>query len=183
MHGGSSRPRRRLGPPASTWPVPLCCCRHCVRGVHPLSCHPTIRASPLASTFAPSTPQSPPTLPPFKHGTVYCLSWASIAVCGLSLVAALGLLLLCSMGSGACGLSSCGSKLLLSRAGLVALWDVSSPTRSLSRVACLGRQICNHWATRDVPVRCKYQSLPLLTQNCPSIPSFAPPWQRNLFCL
>ena len=38
--------------------------------------------------------------------------------------------------------------------GLVAqngMWDLSSPTRDWTRVACIARQIPNHWTTRKVP--------------------------------
>ena len=38
------------------------------------------------------------------------------------------------------------------RTGLVAPWHVgSSQTRALTRVPCIGRQILNHCATREVP--------------------------------
>ena len=37
--------------------------------------------------------------------------------------------------------------------GLVPLgmWDLNSPTRDLAHVPCIGRQILNHWTTREVP--------------------------------
>ena len=31
------------------------------------------------------------------------------------------------------------------------LWDLSSPTRDQTRVACIARQMLNHWITRKVP--------------------------------
>ena len=38
--------------------------------------------------------------------------------------------------------------------GLVAPWQVESPqTRDQTRVPCIGRQILNHWATREVPLQ------------------------------
>ena len=77
-----------------------------------------------------------------------------------------GLLLLWSTGSRLMGFSSCGMQaqqlwLTGSRAqaqqlwhmGLVALWHVgSSWTRVGTCVPCIGRQILNHGATREVPV-------------------------------
>ena len=71
----------------------------------------------------------------------------------------------------ACGLRSCGSRVLEGRlsscgarapdaqaqqlwhTGLVAPWHVgSSQTRARTRVPCIGRQILNHCATREVPL-------------------------------
>ena len=31
------------------------------------------------------------------------------------------------------------------------MWDLSSPTRDRTHVPCIGRQILNHWTTREVP--------------------------------
>ena len=31
------------------------------------------------------------------------------------------------------------------------MWDLSSPTRNQTRIPCTGRQIFNHWTTREVP--------------------------------
>ena len=31
------------------------------------------------------------------------------------------------------------------------MWDLSSPTRDLTCVACIGRRILYHWTTREVP--------------------------------
>ena len=31
------------------------------------------------------------------------------------------------------------------------MWDLSSPTRNRTCIPCTGRQILNHWATREVP--------------------------------
>ena len=51
------------------------------------------------------------------------------------------------------GFSSCSMRAQqLRRTGLVALWHVgSSQTRDRTRVRCIGRQILNHCATREVP--------------------------------
>ena len=32
------------------------------------------------------------------------------------------------------------------------MWDLSSPTRDRTRIPCIGRQILNHWTTREVPI-------------------------------
>ena len=106
------------------------------------------------------------------------LSWVFVALCRLSLVAASGgysslgcagsssrwLLLLQSLGSKSAGFSSCGTWaqqlwLMGSRAqaqqlwrkGLCALQHVgTSQTRARTSVLCIGRQILNHCATREV---------------------------------
>ena len=52
--------------------------------------------------------------------------------------------------------------------------DVSSPTGDLTFIPCVGRQILNHWSTRDIRIRCKYQSSHLLTWNSLSISSLLP---------
>ena len=31
------------------------------------------------------------------------------------------------------------------------MWDLNSPTSDLAHVPCIGRQILNHWTTREVP--------------------------------
>ena len=31
------------------------------------------------------------------------------------------------------------------------MWDHGSPTRGGTHVPCIGRQILNHWSTREVP--------------------------------
>ena len=31
------------------------------------------------------------------------------------------------------------------------LWDLSSPNRDQTHIPCIGRQILNHWTTREVP--------------------------------
>ena len=31
------------------------------------------------------------------------------------------------------------------------IWDLSSPTRGQTHIPCIGRQILNHWTTREVP--------------------------------
>ena len=35
--------------------------------------------------------------------------------------------------------------------GFSSVWDLSSPIGHQTRVPCIGRQILNHWATREVP--------------------------------
>ena len=64
------------------------------------------------------------------------------------------LLLLRSTGSRCTGFSRCGSRAQqLWLVGLVALRHVgSSRTRAQTRVPCIGRQILNHCATREVPL-------------------------------
>ena len=47
---------------------------------------------------------------------------------------------------GAHGLSSCGTQALLPRG----TWDPSSLTRDRTCVPCIGRQILNHWTTREI---------------------------------
>ena len=32
------------------------------------------------------------------------------------------------------------------------MWDLSSPTRDGAHIPCIGRQILNHWTTREVPI-------------------------------
>ena len=97
----------------------------------------------------------------------FWLRWVFIAARGLSLVAASGgysslqcvgfslrqLLLLWSMGSRRMGFSSCGTwAQQLWHTGLVAPMHVeSSQTRDGTHVPCIGRQILNHCATREVP--------------------------------
>ena len=75
------------------------------------------------------------------------------------------LLLLRSMGSKCTGFSSCGTQaqqlwLAGSRAQAQGLWHTglvapphvgSSRSRARTRVACIGRRILNHCATREVP--------------------------------
>ena len=48
---------------------------------------------------------------------------------------------------GAHVLSSCDAQASLPRS----VWDLSSPTRDQTCVTCIGRQILNHWTTREVP--------------------------------
>ena len=88
------------------------------------------------------------------------LHWVSIAVCGLSLVAArrsyslaveCGLLVVVASLVVAFGLQSEGSVVVAS--GLVALRNMeSSRTRDQARVPCVGRWLLNHWTARDVQV-------------------------------
>ena len=122
------------------------------------------------------------------------LHWVFVAVHGLSLVAASGgysssrcsgfslqwLLLLRSTGSRREGFSSCGSQAQqlwlagsrvqaqkLWRMALVALQHVgSSQTRVQTHVPCIGRQILNHCATREVPSQFfERKSTKMFTQN------------------
>ena len=44
-----------------------------------------------------------------------------------------------------CGLGSCCTKAQL----LLGMWHLSSPTRDQTCVPCIGRQILNHWTTRE----------------------------------
>ena len=109
----------------------------------------------------------------------FWLRWVFVAARGLSLVAVSGgysllqcmgfslrwLLLLWSTGSRYVGFSSCGMQaqqlwLTGSRAHAQQLWrtDLVAPqhvgsswTRARTRVPCIGRQILNHCATREVP--------------------------------
>ena len=109
----------------------------------------------------------------------FWLLWVFVAVRGLSLIAASGghsslrcadfspqcPLLLWSTGSRGAGFSSCDTRaqelwLASSRAqaqqlwctGLVAPWHVgSSQARAQTHVPCTGRQIPNHYATREAP--------------------------------
>ena len=99
---------------------------------------------------------------------LFWLCWVFGDAHRLSLVAASGgysslrcagfslrwLLLLRSTGCRRAGFSSCGSwAQSLWHAGLVAPRHVgSSRTRAWTRVPCIGRQILNHCATREVPV-------------------------------
>ena len=108
----------------------------------------------------------------------FWLRWVFVAACGLFLVVASRgysslwcagqslwwLLLLQSMGSRRMGFSSCGMRAQqlwltgsraqaqwLWRMGLVALQHVgSSWTRAQTHAPCIGRQILNHGATREV---------------------------------
>ena len=110
----------------------------------------------------------------------FWLHWVFVAARRLSLVAVSGgysvlwctgfsllwLLLLWSMGSRCAGFSSCGTwaqqlwltgsrgqALQLWRMGLVAPRHMgSSRTRARTCVPCIGRQILNHCATREVPL-------------------------------
>ena len=41
---------------------------------------------------------------------------------------------------------------LLQHAVFSSMWDLSSPTRDQTCVSCIGRQIPDHWTTRDVPI-------------------------------
>ena len=57
------------------------------------------------------------------------------------------------------GLSCCGAQAPDAQAqqlwltGPAAPWHVgSSQTRARTRVPCIGRQILNHWATREAPI-------------------------------
>ena len=74
-----------------------------------------------------------------------------------------------------CGLSSCGLRALehrlssLWRMGLVAPWHVeSSWTRDRTHVPCIGRQILNHCATREVQYEDYLIVLACLLRHCSS---------------
>ena len=116
----------------------------------------------------------------FFFFNLFWLPWVFIVVCGISLVAASGgysslwctgfslrwLLLLQSTGSRHVGFSSCGAWaqqlwLLGSRGQALQLWHTglvaprhvgSSWTRAQTCVPCIGRQILNHRATREVRI-------------------------------
>ena len=47
-------------------------------------------------------------------------------------------------------LSSCSAQALL----LCNMWNLPSLTKDQTLVPCIGRQVCNHWTTREVPT-CK----------------------------
>ena len=87
----------------------------------------------------------------------------------LSLVAVSGALSVCCVGFSLQWLSCCGAwalgtgaqQFLDSRAqaqqlwhtGLVAPWHVESPqTRDQTCVSCIGRQVVNHWTTKEIPI-------------------------------
>ena len=98
----------------------------------------------------------------------FWLRWVFVAAHGLSLVAVRGsysllwctgfslrwLLLFQSMGSRCTGFSTCGTRAQqLWCTGLAALRHVgSSRTRAGTHVPCIGRQILNHCATREVDI-------------------------------
>ena len=83
-----------------------------------------------------------------------------VAACGLSSLIFVvrashcsGFSLLWSVGSRRVGFSSRGTQAQQWHRGLVAPWHVGSPwTRAQTRVPCIGRQILNHCATREVPI-------------------------------
>ena len=88
-------------------------------------------------------------------GSFCCvLAFSSCSELGCSLVVLQGpwLLLLRAQALGGAGLSSCSTWAQeLWYTGLVALWHAeSSWTRDQTRVPCIGRQILNHWTTRQV---------------------------------
>ena len=59
------------------------------------------------------------------------------------------------------GLSSCGVPAQLP----CNMWDLSSLTRDRTRIPCIGRQILNHWTTREVPRHCQFLRHRTRTQN------------------
>ena len=101
----------------------------------------------------------------------FWLRWVFVAACGLSLVAVCGgysllrcagfslrwLFLLQSTGSRCTSFSSCGTQAQkLWCMGLIALRHVGpSQTRAQTHVPCIGRQILNHSATREV-LKCDF---------------------------
>ena len=70
-----------------------------------------------------------------------------MSVAALGLHGACGLSLAVEMCSRAHGLSSCGARALLP----LSMWNPSSLTRDQTWVSCIGRQILNHWTTKEVP--------------------------------
>ena len=68
--------------------------------------------------------------------------------------------------------------------GLVALWHVKSwDTRNRTSVPCCGRQILNHWATREAPVMAFIMPCNSILTDC-FMSSLSAPWGRRsyLFC-
>ena len=45
---------------------------------------------------------------------------------------------------------------------LCSMWDPSSPTRDRTCIPCIGRQILNHWTTREVPQKSVFKDLSTL---------------------
>ena len=105
----------------------------------------------------------------------FWLCWLFVATHKLSVVAASGdcslgcgagfslqgLLLLQSTGSTVGGLSSCGTGPWL----LHSMWNPPC-TRDQTRVPCVGRQILNHWTTREAPV---YLFFGLVSKECANV--------------
>ena len=107
----------------------------------------------------------------------FCLHWDFVAARGLSLVVASeGYFLAVVLGLSVAvaslvmeqGLYSTGSVVVvlglpvamasLVDRGFVALWHMrSSQTMDRTCVPCIGRQILNHWTTREAPVLCFIQ--------------------------
>ena len=111
---------------------------------------------PCLSQFMPSWP------PPVKHLFVYgCMVlWLLVAVRelflialsrGSFLVAVLWLLLLLFLQSAGCrcsGCRSCGSE-------AYSMWNLRRPGVEPISLPCIGRQMLNPWATREVLLLCK----------------------------
>ena len=74
---------------------------------------------------------------------LWCSSWASAAAAGT---------LAASCGTWDSQVVVCGL-LLLQCMGLVPhdMWDLNSLTRDRTCIPCAGRQILNHWSTKEVP--------------------------------
>ena len=101
----------------------------------------------------------------FKYLFLY-LCWVLVVACGIFIVACRVFSLHCTGFSPAvvCRLSSCGLQALEHAGSVVAahglscpacgMWDLSSLTRDRTCVPCLGRQILNHWTSREVPKVC-----------------------------
>ena len=48
---------------------------------------------------------------------------------------------------------------------LQGMWDLSSWTRDQTHIPCIGSQILNHWATREVPLYASNLSFSFLSQS------------------
>jgi len=90
-----------------------------------------------------------------------CSEWGNYSLgCGAGF-SLQGLLLLQSTGSTVGGLGSCGTGPWL----LHSMWNPPC-TRDRTRVPCVGRQILNHWTTREAPV---YLFFGLVSKECANV--------------
>ena len=65
------------------------------------------------------------------------------------------------------------------------MWDLSSQTRDWTHIPFVGRQILNHWTTRELPAMYLNSFLPALLQPSwvtISVKPFEPPPQQLLLC-
>ena len=84
--------------------------------------------------------------------------WVSVAMCRASVVVVLGDNLHCGAQAFHCGgFSCCTAQALGMLASVVVVRGLSCPeacgilqTRDQTRIPCIGRQILNHWTTREV---------------------------------